>query len=132
MSQAVQHFGFFLEACYDIATKKFFLHDLITRVFMRSIQNGIVVLGFLDAFVHAHHKHSLNSENSGNFGHCMKGRIRFMTAITPAYALAYQATCLARHVRWPGISNRAFIMILYMLLVFVWAQSKLVHMCSWR
>ena len=28
----------------------------------------------------------------------MKGRIRFMTAITPAYARAYQATCLARHI----------------------------------
>ena len=32
------------------------LHDLITRVFMRSLQYGIVVLGFLDAFVCAHHK----------------------------------------------------------------------------
>ena len=28
----------------------------------------------------------------------MKGRIRFMTAITPAYAHAYQATCLTRHM----------------------------------
>ena len=33
-----------------------FLHDLITRVFLRSLQYGIVV-GFLDAFVHAHHQH---------------------------------------------------------------------------
>ena len=54
-----------------------FLHDLITRVFLRSIQYGIVVLGFFDAFVHAHHKHRQDSENSGNFGDCMKGRIRF-------------------------------------------------------
>ena len=36
-----------------------FLHDLVTRVFMRSLQYGIVVLGFLDAFVYAHHKHTL-------------------------------------------------------------------------
>ena len=31
-------------------------------------------------------------------GECMKGRIRFMTAITPAYAHAYQVTCLTRHM----------------------------------
>ena len=40
-----------------------FLHDLITRVFLRSLQCGIVVLGFLDAFVYAHHKHRQDSEN---------------------------------------------------------------------
>ena len=28
-----------------------FLHDLITRVFLRSLQYGIVVLGFLDVFM---------------------------------------------------------------------------------
>ena len=27
----------------------------------------------------------------------MKGKVRFMTAITPAYAHAYQATCLVQH-----------------------------------
>ena len=32
------------------------------------------------------------------FGDCMKGRIRFMTAITPAYAHAYQVMCLTRHI----------------------------------
>ena len=37
-------------------------------------------------------------ENPGYFGDCMKGRIRFMTAITSAYAHAYQATCLTRHM----------------------------------
>ena len=82
------------------------LHDLITRVFMRSLQYGIVVLGFLDAFVYAHHKHRLDSENSGNFGDCMKGRVRLMTAITPAYAHAYQATCLAQH--FPGVPHHTF------------------------
>ena len=49
-------------------------------------------MGFIDAFVSAHHQHRRSIENSGNFGDCMKGRIRFMTAITPAYAHAYQAT----------------------------------------
>ena len=82
------------------------LHDLITRVFMRSLQCGIVVLGFLVAFVRAHHKHRLDSENSGNFGDCMKGRVRLMTAITPAYAHAYQATRLAQH--FPGVPHHTF------------------------
>ena len=77
-----------------------FLHDLITRVF------GIVVLGFLDAFAYAHHKHRQDSENHGNVGDCVKGRIRFMTAITPAYAHAYQTTCLARHI--PGVPHQNF------------------------
>ena len=48
------------------------LHDLITRAFLQSLQYGIVVLGFLDAFVDAHHKHRQDSESSGNFGDCMK------------------------------------------------------------
>ena len=30
------------------------LHDLITQVFLRSLQYGIVVMGVIDAFVHAH------------------------------------------------------------------------------
>ena len=59
---------------------------------MRSIQYGIVVLAFLDAFVYAHHEHRLDSENSGNFGDCMKGRIRCVTISTLAYAHAHQAT----------------------------------------
>ena len=47
-----------------------------------------------------------DSENSGNFGDCMKGRVRLMTAITPAHAHAYQATCLAQH--FPGVPHRTF------------------------
>ena len=35
-----------------------FLHELITRVFLRSLQYGIVVMGFLDAFVYGHHQPS--------------------------------------------------------------------------
>ena len=41
----------------DMLRRNHILHDLITRVFLRSLQYGIVVLGFLDAFVYAHHKH---------------------------------------------------------------------------
>ena len=67
-------------------------------MFLRSLQYGIVVMGFIDAFVDAHHQHRQGFENPGNFGDCMKGRIRFMTAITPAYAHAYQTTCLSRRV----------------------------------
>ena len=63
-------------------------------------------MGFLDAFVYAHHQHRRIIENPGNFGDCMKGRIRFMTAITPAYAHAYQATCLARHI--PAVPHQNF------------------------
>ena len=37
------------------------LHDLVTRLFLQSLQYGIVVLGFLDAFVYAHHKHRQGS-----------------------------------------------------------------------
>ena len=83
-----------------------FLHDLITRVFLRSLQCGIVVQGFLDAVVCAHYEHRLDSANAGNFGACMKGRVRLMTAITPAYAHAYQTMCLAQHV--PGVPHHTF------------------------
>ena len=48
------------------------LHDLITQVFLRSLQYGIPVVGFMDAFVHAHHQHRRSIENPGNSGDCMK------------------------------------------------------------
>ena len=73
------------------------LHDVITHVFLRSLQYGIVVLGFIDTFVYAHHQHRQGLENPGNFDDCMKRRIRFMMTITPVYTHAYQATCLSRH-----------------------------------
>ena len=83
-----------------------FLQDLITRLFLQSFQYRIVVLGFFDAVVYAHHEHRQDSENPWNFGDCMKGRSRFVTAITPAYAHAYQATCLAFHL--PGVPHQNF------------------------
>ena len=63
-------------------------------------------MGFIDAFVYAHNHHRRNIENPGNFGDCMKGRIRFMTAITPAYGHAYQVTCLTRHI--PEVQNQRY------------------------
>ena len=63
-------------------------------------------MSLIDAFVYAHHQHRRSIENPGNFGDCIKGRIRFMTAITPAYAHAYQATCLSRRV--PEIKGKNF------------------------
>ena len=74
------------------------LLDLISQVFLRSLQFGITVTGLIDAFVYARSYHRRNFENPGSVGDNMKGRIRFMTAITPVYANAYQATCPTRHL----------------------------------
>ena len=73
-------------------------HDLINQVFLRSLQYGIVVMGFIDAFVYSHHQHRRSIENPRNFGDCMKVRIRFITAITPAYAHSHQVTRITRHM----------------------------------
>ena len=62
-------------------------------------------MGLLDAFVYAHHQRR-GFENPGNFGDYMKGRIRFMTAITLAYAHAYQTTCLTAHM--PAVPHQNF------------------------
>ena len=51
----------------------------------------------LTHFVYAYHKHRLDSASAANDGDCLRGWVRFMTAITPAYAHAYQAICLAMH-----------------------------------
>ena len=41
-------------------------HDLITQVFLRSLQYGIVVMGLTEGFVYAHHQHRRSIANSGN------------------------------------------------------------------
>ena len=46
------------------------LHDLITQTFLQRLHNGIVVMGFIDVFVHAHHQHRRNIENPRNLGDC--------------------------------------------------------------
>ena len=55
-------------------------------------------MGFIFAFVYARHQHRQGQENPRIFRDCMKGRIRFMTAITLAYAHAYQTACLSRRM----------------------------------
>ena len=35
-------------------------------------------------------------------------------------------------VQWPRMSSRVFIMIFSLLLVYAWARSRLVRMCSWH
>ena len=54
----------FLRHATILPQRNHFLHDLITQVFLWSFQYGIVVLGFLDAFTHTHHKHHLDSANT--------------------------------------------------------------------
>ena len=56
MSQVVQHFCFWRHAAIA-PHRNHLLHDFISRDFFRSLQYGIVVFGFLDAYVYAHHKH---------------------------------------------------------------------------
>ena len=60
------------------------------------LQRGIVVMGLIDAFVYAHNYHRHNADNPGKFQGCMEGRIRLVTAITPACVHAHRAVCLAR------------------------------------
>ena len=99
-------FRYFWGQATMLPRRNHLLHDLITQVFVRSLQYGIVVMGFIDAFVYAHHQHRRGIENPGNFGDCIKGRIRFMTAITPAHAHVYQATYLTRHM--PTVPRKNF------------------------
>ena len=47
----------------ELPQRNHLLHDLITRLFLRSLQCGIVVMGFLDAFVYAHHQHRQERES---------------------------------------------------------------------
>ena len=71
------------------------LHDSVTQIVFKNLQYGIVVMGVIDVFGCAHNHHRRNVDNPGNFVDCMKGRIRFLTTIAPAYAHAHQSICLA-------------------------------------
>ena len=71
-------------------------HELVTEILPRSLRHQIVVMGIIDAIVNAHNYHRHNLDNAGEFGDCMEGRIRLLTAITPSYAHAYQTLCLTR------------------------------------
>ena len=73
------------------------LHDLITQAACWSFQYGFVVLGIVDAFVFAHNHHRHNTDNPGNFEDCMEELICVITALTPAYARAFQNLCPVGH-----------------------------------
>ena len=45
------------EQANELPRRNQLLHDLITQTFLRSLQCGIVVMRFIDAFVYAHHQH---------------------------------------------------------------------------
>ena len=65
------------------------------KLFALGIQHGTLVLVFFTlSCAHTHHGH--NSDNPGDFENCMEGRIRMMTAVTPAHAHAIQHVCLAQ------------------------------------
>ena len=99
VSQAFKHLSFFLETCWDIATKKPFVPRLDLPCLLRESPKWHCRYGSLTHFVYAHHKHRLDSANAGNL-------VRFMAAITPAFAHAYQTICLAMHL--PGVPHRSF------------------------
>ena len=42
------------EQANELPRRNHLLHDLITQIFLRNLQYGIVVMGFIDAFVYAH------------------------------------------------------------------------------
>ena len=63
-------------------------------------------MGVIDAFVYAHDHHRRNMDNPGNFGDCMKRRIRFLTAITPAHAHEYPLISLMGHI--PVVQSQKF------------------------
>ena len=67
------------------------VHDLITQIFLRSLQYGIFVMGIIDAFVYAHNHHHRNADNPWNIGDCM-GR---KNPIYDSDNSTYQSICLA-------------------------------------
>ena len=56
---------------------------------------------FIDAFVYAHHRHRQGLENPGNFADCMKGRIRFMTALSNDMSIKTHAGYPGKKFRLP-------------------------------
>ena len=81
--------------CPPVQHQSFISRPHNSDFFLRSLQYENLVMGIIDAFVHAHNNHRRNTDNSGNFWNCTERRIRLSTAITPTYAHAYQSLCLA-------------------------------------
>ena len=68
---------FFLEHATARPRRNHLLHDFITQVFLRNLQYGIVLMGFIYSFVYAHRQHRRCIDNPGNFGDCMKRKNPF-------------------------------------------------------
>ena len=82
------------------------LHDLNTKMLLRNLQYGITTMGIIDTCVFAHYQHRRTSENPGNLGDCMKGRIRFMTTVIPTCDHACRVTCLTK--QWTATVQHNF------------------------
>ena len=85
------------------------LHDLFTQTSCGGAQIGILVLGITDAFVCAHNHHRHNRNNPGNFEDSTQGRIRLLTATTPAYAHAFRSEGLGPRAGDFQISNSSLL-----------------------
>ena len=73
----------FGEQATALPRRSHLLHDLITQLFLRSLQYGIVLMGFIDAFVSCSSSTPpMHRESWKLFVIALKGRIRFVTAIT--------------------------------------------------
>ena len=66
------------------------LHDLITQTACLGVQYCILTLGVIHVFVCTHNHHRQHRNDPGNFEDCVQGRIRQMSALTPACAHAAQ------------------------------------------
>ena len=70
-------------------------HDLITQIFLRSLQHGIVGMGVIDTLSTPTTITAVIWKIQGTSEIAWKGEFRLLTAITPTYAHAYQSICLA-------------------------------------
>ena len=80
--QAVQHFCFFLETCYEIATKEIIFYTTSSlessyKAFKMELWHWASLMLLFMPII----SYRQGSENPGNFGDCMKRRIRFMTVV---------------------------------------------------
>ena len=59
-------------------------------------QSPLTLLCGLEAVVYAHNHHMHTTNDPGDFEDCMQGGTRLMRACTPAYAHAFQSSCIGR------------------------------------
>ena len=83
--------------CRDLVIQlRALLHDLLPQVACTRAQFCVFVLGHVDAFVYAFNQQRRNRETWVSLKTTCKDRIRFMTALPPAYAHANQTSCSGR------------------------------------